>query len=122
MGANLVRRLMKAGHECVVYDVSADAVKALEGEGATGATTLEEFVDKLTAPRAAWIMVPAAVVDSTLEQLVPLLDDGRHRHRRRQQLLPRRHPPRERSSRSRASTTSTSARAAASSASSAASA
>jgi 6-phosphogluconate dehydrogenase len=73
MGANLVRRLMKAGHECVVYDVSADAVKALESEGATGATTLEEFTAKLTAPRAAWIMVPAAVVESTLEQLVPLL-------------------------------------------------
>ena len=73
MGANLVRRLMKAGHECVVYDVSADAVKALESEGATGATTLEEFTAKLTAPRAAWIMVPAAVVESTLDQLVPLL-------------------------------------------------
>jgi 6-phosphogluconate dehydrogenase len=74
MGANLVRRLMRDGHECVVYDVSADAVKALAAEGATGATTLEEFVGKLSAPRAAWIMVPAAVVDSTLEQLVPLLD------------------------------------------------
>jgi 6-phosphogluconate dehydrogenase len=76
MGANLVRRLMRAGHECVVYDVNADTVKALVGEGATGATTLEEFVGKLTAPRAAWIMVPAAVVDSTLGQLVPLLDAG----------------------------------------------
>jgi 6-phosphogluconate dehydrogenase len=73
MGANLVRRLMKAGHECVVYDVSADAVKALESEGATGATTLADFTAKLTTPRAAWIMVPAAVVESTLEQLVPLL-------------------------------------------------
>jgi len=76
MGANLVRRLMRDGHECVVYDVSADAVKALEGEGATGATTLADFVAKLSTPRAAWIMVPAAVVDSTLEQLVPLLDAG----------------------------------------------
>jgi 6-phosphogluconate dehydrogenase len=74
MGANLVRRLMRAGHECVVYDVSADAVKALEKEGATGATTLEEFVGKLTKPRAMWIMVPAAVVDSTLKDLVPLLE------------------------------------------------
>ena len=72
MGANLVRRLMRDGHECVVYDVSADAVKELEGEGATGATTLQEFADKLTKPRAAWIMVPAAVVDSTLHDLVPL--------------------------------------------------
>jgi 6-phosphogluconate dehydrogenase len=73
MGANLVRRLMKDGHECVVYDVSADAVKLLEGEGATGATTLEDFVKALAPPRAAWIMVPAAVVDSTLDKLVPLL-------------------------------------------------
>ncbi|HEY8217706.1 MAG TPA: decarboxylating 6-phosphogluconate dehydrogenase [Acidimicrobiia bacterium] len=72
MGANLVRRLMKDGHECVVYDVSADAVKQLESEGATGATTLQEFADKLTQPRAAWIMVPTAVVDSTLKDLVPL--------------------------------------------------
>jgi 6-phosphogluconate dehydrogenase len=76
MGANLVRRLMNNGHECVVYDVSADAVKALEGEGAAGGTTLEEFVGKLSKPRAMWIMVPAAVVDSTLEKLVPLLDEG----------------------------------------------
>ena len=74
MGANLVRRLMHDGHECVVYDVSADAVKELAGEGATGATTLQEFADKLTKPRAAWIMVPAAVVDETLHDLVPLFD------------------------------------------------
>jgi 6-phosphogluconate dehydrogenase len=76
MGANLVRRLMNNGHECVVYDVSPDAVKTLEGEGAAGGTTLAEFVGKLSKPRAMWIMVPAAVVDSTLEQLVPLLDEG----------------------------------------------
>src|SRR5215472_14413712 len=76
MGANLVRRLMRDGHECVVYDVSADAVKTLEGEGAIGATQLADFVAKLTPPRAIWIMVPAAVVDSTLEQLVPSLDPG----------------------------------------------
>ncbi len=74
MGANLVRRLMRDGHECVVYDVSPDPVKELAGEGATGATALEDFVDKLTKPRAIWIMVPAAVVDSTLHDLVPLLD------------------------------------------------
>ena len=60
MGANLVRRLMRDGHECVVFDVFPDAVKTLEGEGATGATTLEDFVAKLSKPRAAWIMVPAA--------------------------------------------------------------
>ncbi len=76
MGANLVRRLMRDGHECVAYDVTATTVKTLEGEGAAGATTLADFVRQLTRPRAVWIMVPAAVVDSTLEQLVPLLDEG----------------------------------------------
>jgi 6-phosphogluconate dehydrogenase len=76
MGANLVRRLMRGGHECVVYDVSADAVKTLEGEGAIGATAVADFVAQLTPPRAVWIMVPAAVVDSTLDQLVPALEPG----------------------------------------------
>ena len=76
MGANLVRRLMRDGHDCVAYDVTAAAVKTLESEGAAGATTLADFVAQLTRPRAVWIMVPAAVVDSTLEELVPLLDDG----------------------------------------------
>jgi 6-phosphogluconate dehydrogenase len=76
MGANLVRRLMRDGHECVAYDVSADAVQALEREGAGGATKIEDFVAKLAQPRAIWIMVPAAVVDSTLAELVPLLDKG----------------------------------------------
>ncbi|MGH3454377.1 MAG: phosphogluconate dehydrogenase (NAD(+)-dependent, decarboxylating) [Nocardioidaceae bacterium] len=74
MGANLVRRLMRDGHRCVVYDVNADVVKELEGEGATGAGSLEEFVDRLEKPRAAWLMLPAAIVDQTLDQLVPLLD------------------------------------------------
>ncbi len=74
MGANMVRRLMRGGHDCVVHDVSPDAIAALEGEGATGAPSMEEFVAKLTAPRSICIMVPAAVVDSTLDQLVPLLD------------------------------------------------
>src|SRR5919202_2028445 len=74
MGANMVRRLMRGGHECVVHDVSADAIAALEGEGATGAESMEELVAKLAAPRAICIMVPAAVVDPTLERLVPLLD------------------------------------------------
>ena len=68
MGANMVRRLMRDGHRCVVYDVNAAAVEALE-EGATGAKSLEEFVAKLEKPRALWLMVPAAIVDSTLEQL-----------------------------------------------------
>jgi 6-phosphogluconate dehydrogenase len=76
MGANLVRRLMRDGHHCVAYDRNADVVKQLESEGATGATTLADFVSKLEQPRALWIMVPAAVVESTLEQLKPLLSEG----------------------------------------------
>src|SRR5262245_66447734 len=71
MGANMVRRLMKNGHQCVVYDRSADVVKQLAGEGATGAASLEDFVAKLKPPRAAWLMVPAAVVDGTLADLAP---------------------------------------------------
>jgi 6-phosphogluconate dehydrogenase len=74
MGANMVRRLMRGGHDCVVHDVSADAIATLEGEGATGAQAMEEFVAKLATPRCICIMVPAAVVDPTLERLVPLLD------------------------------------------------
>ena len=76
MGANLVRRLMRDGHRCVVYDVQQAAVEELVGEGATGASSLEEFVQQLEQPRAAWIMVPAGVVDATLDQLVPLLQTG----------------------------------------------
>jgi 6-phosphogluconate dehydrogenase len=76
MGSNLVRRLMRDGHRCVAYDVSAEAVKGLEGEGATGAGSLADFVAKLEKPRAAWMMVPAGVVGPTLEQLVPLLEPG----------------------------------------------
>ena len=76
MGANLVRRLMKDGHRCVAYDRSADAVQQLESDGATGASSLEDFVAKLEQPRAIWIMVPAAVVQSTLDQLRPLLAEG----------------------------------------------
>ena len=74
MGANLTRRLMRDGHPCVAYDVNAEAVKGLEADGATGATTLADFVNALAKPRNIWIMVPAGVVDATLEQLVPLLD------------------------------------------------
>ena len=59
MGANMVRRLMRGGHDCVVFDLNADSVKALAGEGATGAASLDDFVAKLNAPRAVWIMVPA---------------------------------------------------------------
>jgi 6-phosphogluconate dehydrogenase len=74
MGANLVRRLMRDGHECVVYDVSADAVKMMEGEGATGASSLEDLASKLTKPRAAWMMVPAAFVAETVDELVKLFE------------------------------------------------
>jgi 6-phosphogluconate dehydrogenase len=76
MGANMVRRLMKGGHECVVFDHSADAVTRLTGEGATGASSLEEMVGKLQAPRAVWLMVPAGVVDKTVDALLPLLSAG----------------------------------------------
>jgi 6-phosphogluconate dehydrogenase len=65
---------MRDGHRCVVYDVNADVVKQLEGEGATGSTSLADFAAKLEKPRAAWLMLPAAIVDSTLDQLVPLFD------------------------------------------------
>jgi 6-phosphogluconate dehydrogenase len=74
MGANLVRRLMADGHSCVAYDVTPAAVEALAKEGATGADSLGDFVAKLEQPRAVWIMVPAGVVQSTLDALVPLLD------------------------------------------------
>ncbi len=76
MGANMVRRLMHAKHTCVVYDQSADAVKALSADGATGAGSLEEFVQKLEKPRSIWLMVPAAVVDESVAQLAPLLSEG----------------------------------------------
>jgi 6-phosphogluconate dehydrogenase len=70
MGANMVRRLMRNGHTCVVYDRAQAAVEALVAEGASGASSLESFVEQLAPPRAMWLMVPAAVVDSTLDELV----------------------------------------------------
>jgi 6-phosphogluconate dehydrogenase len=76
MGANLVRRLMKDGHDCVGYDVSKPPIDQLVGEGATGAYSLEEFVAKLDAPRAVWIMVPAAFVDDTIAKLEEHLAPG----------------------------------------------
>ena len=74
MGGNLVRRLMRDGHRCVGYNRTPDPVKQLESEGMTGATGLADLVSKLEQPRAIWIMVPAAVVQPTLDELVPLLD------------------------------------------------
>ncbi|MFC9624125.1 phosphogluconate dehydrogenase (NAD(+)-dependent, decarboxylating) [Streptomyces sp. NPDC056930] len=76
MGANLVRRLMRDGHRCVVSDVNAAAVAELAGEGATGADSPRDFVAKLDKPRAVWLMLPAAIVDSILDQLEPLLEPG----------------------------------------------
>jgi len=74
MGANMVRRLMKAGHECVVSDISEAAVKELESEGAVGAADLEDLVARMKKPRALWIMVPAAVVDRIIDDLSGLLE------------------------------------------------
>ena len=76
MGANLVRRLMRAGHTCVVYDVNDTAVKALESEGATGASSVEDFVSKLDVPRAAWVMVPAAYTGDTVDRLANAMSEG----------------------------------------------
>ncbi len=76
MGANLVRRLMRHGHDCVVFDVNAASVAQLESEGATGSTSLEDFVGKLTKPRAAWIMVPAGFTGATVNKLSTLMEAG----------------------------------------------
>jgi 6-phosphogluconate dehydrogenase len=100
MGANMAKRLMKGGHQCVVYDRNADAVKALAADGAIGAASLDEFVKKLQAPRAVWLMVPAAVVDSSIGELAAKLQkddvviDGGNSHyvddiRRAKELQPR---------------------------------
>ncbi len=76
MGANMTRRLVRAGHELVVFDVKPDAVTQLGGEGAKGSSSLEDLVGKLTAPRSVWMMLPVAFVDGTIEQLTPLLEPG----------------------------------------------
>ena len=76
MGANMVRRLMAAGHECVAFDRSPQAVDDLAGHGAKGSASLQDLVAKLQKPRAVWLMVPAAVVDQTIADLLPRLDSG----------------------------------------------
>jgi 6-phosphogluconate dehydrogenase len=76
MGANMARRLLRGGHDCVVFDMSAKAVEELVQEKATGASSLEDLVKKLHKPRAVWLMVPAAVVDQSIASLVPLLEAG----------------------------------------------
>ncbi|MBN9244247.1 MAG: decarboxylating 6-phosphogluconate dehydrogenase [Mesorhizobium sp.] len=76
MGANMVRRLMRAGHECVVYDISADAVAALVKDGAVGASSMQDFVSKLSKPRTAWLMLPAAITPKIADQVAALMDKG----------------------------------------------
>src|SRR5215813_13363125 len=76
MGANMARRLLNGGHECVVFDVSPKAVAAMVEKKAVGAGSLAEFAGKLSKPRAVWLMVPAAIVDQTIAELLPLLDSG----------------------------------------------
>jgi 6-phosphogluconate dehydrogenase len=76
MGANMVRRLMQSGHQCVVYDRSADALKALAREGATGVASLGDLPSKLAPPRVVWLMVPAAAVDASIAELGPRLQSG----------------------------------------------
>lgn len=77
MGANMVRRLMRGGHECVVFDLSPDNVKQIAGEGATGSGSLDDFIAKLNQPRAVWIMVPAGdATESTVNQLSDRLESG----------------------------------------------
>jgi 6-phosphogluconate dehydrogenase len=77
MGANMVRRLMRGGHECVVFDLSPDNVKQIAGEGATGSESLDDFIAKLNQPRAVWIMVPAGdATESTVNQLADRLESG----------------------------------------------
>src|SRR3954454_14963138 len=76
MGANMVRRLQTGGHRCVVFDMSAKAVEELVKEKAIGAADLPDLVKKLEKPRAVWLMVPAAAVDQTIAELVPLLESG----------------------------------------------
>ena len=76
MGSNMVRRLLRAGHRCTVFDMSPKAVADLAAEGATGSGSLAEFIQRLEAPRAVWLMVPAGVVDASIAQLLPLLSPG----------------------------------------------
>jgi 6-phosphogluconate dehydrogenase len=76
MGSNMVRRLLQGGHACLVYDRRAEAFKSLQKEGAIGSDSLDDFVARMTAPRAIWLMVPATAVDEVLAQLVPLLETG----------------------------------------------
>ena len=76
MGANMVRRLMRDKHDCVVYDINASAVADLAKDGAIGADSLEDFVQKLDKPRAVWLMLPAAITRRIVDQVAALLEPG----------------------------------------------
>jgi 6-phosphogluconate dehydrogenase len=76
MGANMVRRLLQGGHECVVFDRNSESVRELAGEGAIGTTSMSDFINKLKPPRNAWMMIPAAAVDSTLQDLAGRMQEG----------------------------------------------
>src|ERR1051326_4560675 len=76
MGANMVRRLQRGGHECIAFDVNKDAATALTKDGATAASTIRDLAGKLKTPRAVWLMVPAAVVESTIDELALHLQSG----------------------------------------------
>ncbi|TIL56355.1 MAG: decarboxylating 6-phosphogluconate dehydrogenase [Mesorhizobium sp.] len=76
MGANMVRRLLRDGHECVVYDINPASVEALVTAGAIGAASMEEFVGKLTKPRSAWLMLPAAITSRIVDQVADLMEPG----------------------------------------------
>src|SRR6187397_2980171 len=76
MGANMVRRLLKDGHECVVYDINPASVSALVEAGAIGAASMEEFIGKLTKPRSAWLMLPAAITGRIVDQVATLMEEG----------------------------------------------
>src|SRR5512139_952396 len=76
MGGNMVRRLIKGGHECVVFDRSQNVVEEYAKEKAVGAASLQEFVKKMKKPRAVWMMVPAAAVDETISGIIPYLESG----------------------------------------------
>ena len=95
MGANMVRRLLRSGQQCVVYNRHPEKALELGKEGAIATTTPADFIARLAKPRVVWLMVPAGAVDENLASLVPMLEPGDILDRRRQLVLPRRYPPRQ---------------------------
>lgn len=92
MGASLVRRITKQGHKCVVYDANPDAVNKIAAQGIQGVASIDELVDKLSRPRAVWVMVPADVTGKTIEELALHMDSGDIIIDGGNKLLPRRFP------------------------------